>query len=393
MTSLRDEHITTPLAAGPTPRRIIIDTDCGVDDAVGLIAALQLAPQVGQRVALITTSFGNCSLNDVVRNVAKCVKMAGGDASQVEIATGAHGPLCGKPIDASYFHGMDGLGDVDSSSVGFCPLTSEEEEAVQRNLERPASAAILNVCSNSLEEMEEKEGQEREGGVTIITLGPLTNLALALRADSAGVIKRACRKLVIMGGCDNARGNVTRCAEFNVFADPEAAAEVFSEVQSWGEGCEVVVVSWNLCVNNPLPWHRFDSALPAAGSRDGRTSAHNTLPTLREFLRAICYKAYIHDRETLSVEKSGAESGEKRAGAGAVICDALAVCIALYPEVAIQSSKVHVEVELSGVHTRGMTVTCNNHCYDSVERERNVSWIDSVDVHRFCELFEAALHE
>ena len=358
--------------------RLIIDTDAGVDDACALLCALRLAPKLEHRVELITTSFGNCSLGDVGRNVAKCVKMAGA-SGQVEIATGAAGPLRGTAIDASYFHGKDGLGDVNPSDEGFCPLTGEEEEAITLSLSSPASSRILQICGE-------------EGSVTIITLGPLTNLALALQVDSSRVIRRSCRKLVIMGGCGNARGNVSRVAEFNIAADPEAASLVFEEVQSWGESCEVVVVGWDLCVEYPMPWSAFDAALLPTIDRKMKSGSAHDGPTLREFVRAICRKGYFADRQKNGGEDGG-ESGQKRANSGAVICDALAVCVALFPAVATRSTRVHVDIETTGSITRGMTVLCHNHCYDGVERERTVSWVEAVDVKLYGELFDAALTE
>ena len=107
--------------------RVLIDTDAGVDDAIALTLAMRLG-----RVHLVTSSFGNTTLFHVKRNVNRVIKLASkwSDKSNLpKTASGAARPRDGteRPIDASYFHGSDGLGDVDPSDPGYVALDSTED--------------------------------------------------------------------------------------------------------------------------------------------------------------------------------------------------------------------------------------------------------------------------
>ena len=185
-------------------------------------------------------------------------------------------------------------------------------------------------------------------------------------SDYAEAVVAGITELFVMGGCANGRGNVTRVAEFNVMADPEAADIIFNSAFK-----NISVVSWELCASNPLPWHIFDKhVLTNAGG-----------PTRwGQFISQICRLPYV-DRRTI-------EEG-KRADTGAVICDLLAVAIAINQDALIkESGQVHVEVELHGKHTRGMTIVDWGHCYDGLDRNRNIRWISKIHEHVFFEMFE-----
>jgi purine nucleosidase len=198
---------------------------------------------------------------------------------------------------------------------------------------------------------------EKEGAtLTIITLGPLTNLALALALDK-NLVGRVGR-LVAMMGCGNGRGNATRVAEFNAWCDPEATARVLRG------GWAVEVVSWELCQAFPIPWEPFDQALASDGT-------HN------RFLSKILDKAFVQSR--------AGEDPCRQKDLGAVICDALAVAVALDPTVAMVSDDVHVDMELAGVHSRGQTVV-DWGCYDGVRREPNCDWVRRVDMEKYCSM-------
>jgi purine nucleosidase len=177
----------------PNPRNILIDTDTASDDAVALIMALR-SPQV--RVLAITVVAGNVTVEQGTQNALYTVELCGSD---VPVFSGAAAPLVRPLEDASWFHGQDGLGDH-----GYQPAkrTAETEFAVD--------AIIRTARANP--------------GMEIITLGPLTNLALALRQwpELAANVSRC----VVMGGAPCCEGNVTPSAEYNFWVDPEGARVV-----------------------------------------------------------------------------------------------------------------------------------------------------------------------
>jgi inosine-uridine nucleoside N-ribohydrolase len=336
---------------------LCIDTDAGVDDAYALILALRSS----RRVDLLTCCAGNCSLQNVKTNVSKVVKLMSFLGSErPRISAGAAGPLSKShpAIDAGYFHGNDGLGDVPSGTPGEVTLEEGEEEADDND----APGAIIDLCRRS-----------GEGGVDLVSLGPLTNLALAIQRDVNNELKCKLRRVFIMGGSAG-RGNVTRAAEFNMYADPEAASVCFAALSSieWEPICETTVVPWDLCVESPIPWDVFDKCVwDDAPNRP-------TLSTL--FLKAISTLSY-------PPPKVRSPSDGKRGGLGAVVCDALTVFLALNPDAILESSRVHVDVELDGTLTRGQTVLDFGHAYDGVERPKAVRWVTKIDQKRYCEAF------
>ena len=180
-----------------TPRSIIIDADPGNDDAVALLLALA-SPEL--ETLGITTVAGNVPQALTSRNARAIVELAG--RPEVAVFAGAGKPLVRAPVSAEHVHGQSGLGGV-SLAEPTRPLADENAvDFIIRTLrDQPA------------------------GSVTLCALGPLTNLALALM--QAPKIAARLREIVLMGGSCFAGGNVTPCAEFNVYADPHAAQVVF----------------------------------------------------------------------------------------------------------------------------------------------------------------------
>jgi purine nucleosidase len=179
------------------PRKVVIDTDPGVDDALALMLALN-SPELD--VQAVTVVGGNVGLERCVRNAAGVVAMMGRD---VPVAAGCARPLVREPVRAEHVHGEDGVG----GAAAFLPLAGASTST-------PAAELILEVAERS------------PGEVTLITLGPLTNAATALRADRE--LFRVLRDIVILGGAFFVPGNVTASAEFNIHADPHAAREVLA---------------------------------------------------------------------------------------------------------------------------------------------------------------------
>ena len=174
---------------------VVIDTDPGIDDALALILALR-SPELNVRA--ITVVHGNVPVDRGTRNAFRVLDLVG--RRDVPVAAGAAVPLLRELRTAEIVHGTDGLADLVTTEVDVAP-------------ERLAGPALI---VQTLEEAPEP--------VTVITLGPLTNVAVAL-AFAPQVVERI-ERIVAMGGAVRQEGNATPAAEFNILADPEAAAIV-----------------------------------------------------------------------------------------------------------------------------------------------------------------------
>ncbi len=180
--------MTTPL---------IIDTDPGIDDAMAIYYALA-EPAI--EVLALTTVFGNVTGSQAARNARALLELA---QSDIEVAAGAERPLARPPAPHPYHvHGRSGLGDAS---------LPEPRRALAPE---PAPARLARLCA------------ERPGAITIVALGPLTNLALAL--DAFPEVARHAGRVVVMGGAVRRAGNVTPHAEANIWQDPHAAARVLA---------------------------------------------------------------------------------------------------------------------------------------------------------------------
>jgi len=178
-------------------RKIIIDTDPGIDDAMAIHFAFAHSDI---EVVGLTTVFGNVAVNTATRNALSLVEMSG--KSSV-VSEGAKAPLFKEPAPpADFVHGKEGFGDV--------PITTPRAQP------EPRSAAAF-ICDTI---------NQYPGEVTVCAIAPLTNLAMALRHDP-GIVERV-RSIAIMGGAVDTAGNVTAWAEANIWSDPHAADEVFA---------------------------------------------------------------------------------------------------------------------------------------------------------------------
>jgi purine nucleosidase len=180
-----------------TPLPLIIDCDPGIDDAVMLIMTF-LSPRLN--VEAITTVAGNVPLAFTSRNARMvCERM---DRTDIPVHAGCPRPMARKMVTAEDFHGESGIAGMDVFEPK-APL---------------AAGHAVNVLIDKL-------SAPPKGGYTVILSGPMTNLATAL--IMAPQIAKGIRELVVMGGADTAGGNITPTAEFNIYADPHAAAIVF----------------------------------------------------------------------------------------------------------------------------------------------------------------------
>ncbi len=176
--------------------RIILDTDPGLDDALALFLALA-SPEV--QLEAITTVSGNVHVDLTTRNALTLLELA--KRTDIPVARGCERPLARQPVIADYVHGHNGLGGVELPEP---QLQLVNQHAVDLIIERVMAAP-----------------QE----ITIVPVGPLTNIAMALRKEPR--IAEYVREVVIMGGALRVPGNVTPEAEFNIYADPHAAHIVF----------------------------------------------------------------------------------------------------------------------------------------------------------------------
>jgi purine nucleosidase len=244
----------------------LIDTDPGIDDALALLLAARAS---AARLGAVTVTYGNTTLDRAVRN-ARIV--LGRVPSEAPVLPGWDRPLRRPLITAKETHGPEGLGDHDDIAPPDVP--------------QPSAHALLDALAGAA------------GPVTLITLGPLTNLALALRGDAALVRRRVARH-VMMGGNIAEAGNTGPFSEFNVWCDPEAADEVLRA----GIGTEMV----GLDVTRRL-------VLPAAAVAK---LARHADPDARWLGRLLGFYVRFHE------ECEGLH--------GAVINDPLAVALALEP--------------------------------------------------------------
>ena len=273
-------------------RAFLIDTDTASDDAVAIIMALR-APDV--RVVAITTVAGNVDVQQSTRNALYTVELCGAD---VPVYTGAEKPLLRRYENATWFHGRDGLGDH-----GYPPPSR--------------SPGRLHAVDAIIEAI------EANPGLVIVTLAPLTNLALALakKPDIAAKVGRC----VVMGGAPCCEGNVTPAAEYNIWVDPEAARVVMLS------GVPIELIGWHLCRGDAVV--RKDDIARILGF-------HNAVAR-------FAIECNSHAREAYKVQ-----TGEE----GISLPDPVAMCIALDPTVGTDWSSHYVEIETQSELTRGMTV-------------------------------------
>ena len=281
----------------PDPRPILIDTDTASDDAVALIMALH-APEV--RVEAITVVSGNVPLPQALTNALLTTELCG---SSAPVFAGAARPLLREPSHADWFHGKDGLGDMNYP-------------APKKRAEWGHAVDVMVDCA------------KRYPGMEFITLGPLTNLALAI-AREPDIVKNISR-CVVMGGNPCCVGNVTPAAEYNIWCDPEAAEIVMHS------GLNLELIGWQLC--------RGDANLNADDI--ARVRAIDT--PLSNF--AI-------DCNRTAMEANRKQSGE----IGIALPDPVAMAVAIDPTIAIDASSHRVEIECASELTRGQTVVDQLH--------------------------------
>ncbi len=188
-------------------QRILIDTEPGVDDALAILLAMK-CPEL--QIEAITTVCGNVSVEQATQNVLTILGLL--DLQEFPmIAKGEAAPLVKSPLTAAHVHGADGLGNI------------SQLQNADRSPRYPA--ANTEISSISGVDMIIELAAQYPGELTLVALGPLTNVAKAAQKAPAQI--RGLREIVLMGGAFEAYGNVTTTAEFNIFVDADAAQAVF----------------------------------------------------------------------------------------------------------------------------------------------------------------------
>jgi purine nucleosidase/pyrimidine-specific ribonucleoside hydrolase len=316
------------------PFPVLIDTDPGIDDALALILALR-SPECS--VEAITTVAGNAPVERCTRNVFRVLEAAK-PARRPLVGRGVATPLVRPLVTASDVHGEDGLGDLDRLRSPDGTPRYREPAITLSGLDGPD--LILEMAGRFPDEL------------TIVALGPLTNLALAIQQDQGRM--RRIRRVVVMGGAISVPGNITPAAEFNFYVDPEAAAYVL------GGGLPIELV--------PLDVTRLVVLEePALAAR----TAFSPDP-LERFIADFTERGFDFAAETGSI--------------GITLHDPLAVGVALDPSL-VAFEPLHVEVECSGKLTRGVSLADRRPVPSDRKAPPNCRVATSVDAPRFLSFF------
>jgi len=310
--------------------RAIIDTDPGIDDALALILALR-SPEIA--VETVTTVCGNVGVDLTTRNALRVLEIAA-PAAPPPVARGADRPLARPVRTAAHVHGVDGLGNLDRCLAPDGAPRYREPRGGAAPI--PAHEVLLDAARRA------------PGAVTLVTLGPLTNVALALRQDPLAM--RGFRRLVVMGGAAAVPGNVTPVAEFNVWADPEAAQAVLES------GLPITLVCLDVTQRVRL--------LPG-------TIASRFGPRADPVSRLVC------DMAPAILEFAARAEREP----GITLHDPLAVAVACDPTL-VRTERLPLRVETRGEHTAGMTVVDRRPGAHSREATPMVDVAVSVDAER-----------
>lgn len=277
-----------------TERRLVIDTDTASDDAVALLLA---AVEPGVALEAVTVVAGNVPLDLAVRNALATLDLLG--EGSVPVYPGHDAPLEREPVTAQMVHGDSGMG-------GWSVPEPSREPASEHAVD-----ALVRLA------------RERSGELTLVALGPLTNIAAALRQDPS--FAHAFDHVWVMGGAADHVGNVTAVAEYNAWADPEAAAIVFEA------GMPLTMVGWDVSRRYSVMRLEDRAQLDMVGT------ARST------FVGEVMTAALDYTTTVLGYE-------------GYALPDPVTMAAALRPELIREVVEAHVAVETKGRLTRGMTV-------------------------------------
>jgi purine nucleosidase len=302
------------------PKKILFDTDPGIDDACAILLALA-SPEIS--VEGLSIVHGNCSLEQATTNALSVLEL--GNASQIPVAKGCDLPLVQPSLLAPETHGDSGLGYAKLPEPRARPIG---QHAIDFLIEKILSSP---------------------GEITLVAIGPLTDVALAIRQEPRLV--EAIKELIIMGGAIRYEGNTTALAEFNTYADPHAAHIVYHS------GVPITLVPLDVtyqCILTPVDVRRLQEI---------------DSPITTFIADATRFYMEFHD-EYQKIE-------------GCVINDPLALALTFAPELCTYQ-ELPVDVDLSGGIAMGKTVA---DFYNYGKKPANMRVALSVEARRFIDLF------
>ena len=307
------------------PKRVIFDTDPGVDDAIALLFLLR-SPEL--QLEAVTTVFGNVDVEQTTRNALIILDVAG--RPDVPVARGADRPLLReRGLRGATVHGDNGLGGIELPIPSSAPIARRAAELI---VERVMAAP---------------------GEISLVAVGPLTNIALAVRLEP--LIAENVRELIIMGGATTVDGNATRVAEANIAHDPEAAWIVFHS------GFPLTMVGLDV-TQQVLVTPEYLEELERSGAREGA------------FIHAIAQHYGVH-------------YARRTGRPGFPVHDSSAALYAIDPTF-FRTERWFVDVETRSERAFGQTMTDRRGQW---EREPNVDVCLGVDAERFLALYKERL--
>ena len=305
-------------------RRFVIDTDTASDDAVALVMALQ-APDV--HVEAVTAVAGNVPLERALQAALYTVELCG---KSTPVYAGLNKPMICPLTTAEEVHGTDGLGDIGLNLTGRTPADGHAVDVL-----------ISTICGSP-------------GEVTLVTLGPLSNVGTALLREPA--LAQAVKHCYVMGGTGALPGNVTPTAEFNIYVDPEAARIVFES------GMPITMVGWDASMAFGFIPPEVEAEIRAIGT---------------PLARFVCdIQAHVSEFIARLSGKPGFD-----------LPDPLAMAVALDPAIA-EVEDYYVEVITGEGPARGQTVL---DVWRRHGREPNASVVRRIDPRDFQEALKSAV--
>lgn len=308
-------------------RKIIVDVDAGTDDAWALFMLLRAMDAELCDIQAITCVNGNTTIDNVTRNVLRVLQTVEKER-KIPVFKGCSEPLLGKDFDPPkkpMVHGGDGFGDLNlQESVDMSLLQSKH-----------AVNAIADIV------------QANKKDIELVFVGPLTNLAVAIRMYGPAIVENI-KAMWIMGGNHLGIGNITKSAEFNFFTDPEAAHVVLSSLS-----CPITIVPWETCTDRAgvtIPIQEW--RMQELGSIDNK---------ITRLMNAVDMKVYTEAKRIFFRP-----------------CDAFLTAVFLCPELVQVVDEWHASVELHGKHTRGQLVL--DHLKSTTS---NVRIVEKVNVELF----------
>jgi inosine-uridine nucleoside N-ribohydrolase len=301
--------------------RVILDVDVGTDDYMAMLVLLEADRLRQVKIEAVVCSMGNTTIDNVCVNVVRLLELVG--RTDIPVYRGAATPLVPPTHEIGLYHGSDGFGGLRHDSTPDLTIIRKE----------PAAVGVANLVLDNPNQ------------ITLICVGPLTNLALSLRLYDS--FADSIKELWIMGGNYTALGNVTATAEFNFYMDPEAAYIALDTVKK-----PIFILTWETCLRPKISsdWRRN-----VFGAKDN--AAIQLLNEAEKQLSRKNPKVWVP-------------------------CDAFLVAAFLYPDTMITKKSTHnATVELHGSQTRGQIVL------DHLKTKRdNVTIIEEVDPELFKQL-------